>query len=266
MFVKICYNNYMKRIVFKFFVMMTVFVTFALGQAFAAKLPVQVECEVADGSIIVADIYYPVVKKKKYSTIVLLHSLGYNSSRWSDFAEGLANSGFAVVAIDFRGHGKSVYTAKLNRQSWTNYKREVFKKYPEDVLAILKLIKEEHPKLSFDEWGIVGADIGSNVAVLVAEQARVKPRTLVLISPHETYKGLFIPIAIVNIGKIPLLTVASKFDRTSLKAQVVLQKYAQSDFIIKNFDSSISGMLMLSNPEISTYITSWLESKVAQFE
>lgn len=256
----------MKRIVFRFFAMMAVFLFIGFGCAEAAKAPVEVECEVNDGSIIVAEVYYPKVKKPKYATIVLLHSLGYNSSRWNDFANSLADAGFGVVAIDFRGHGKSVYTAKLNRQSWVNYKREVFQKYPEDVLAILKLIKEEHPKLSFEEWGIVGADIGSNTAVLVAEKAKNKPKTVVLITPYENYKGLFIPISIVNMGKVPVLTVACEKNNASLIAQKNLEKYAQADYVIKNFDYHLSGMLMLGNPDVAQHITSWLESKVAQFK
>lgn len=256
----------MKRIVFRFFALMAVCLLLGLNCVEAAKAPVDVECEVSDGSIISGSVYYPKAKKPKYSTIVLLHSLGYNSSRWSDFAESLADAGFGVVTIDFRGHGKSVYTAKLNRQSWTNYKREVFKKYPDDVLAILTLIKEEHPKLSFDEWGIVGADIGSNTAVLVAEKAKNKPKTVVLISPNESFKGLFIPISIVNMGNIPILTIACEKNRDSLAAQKSLARYAQGDYIIKNFDYHLSGMLMLGDPEVALHIKSWLESKVAQFK
>ena len=262
---KICYNECMKRIVIKVFAMMAM-VFLSSSVVLAAQKPVTVECEVKDGSIIVADVFYPNEKLQKYSTIVLLHSLGYNSTRWTDYAESLADAGYGVVTIDFRGHGRSVYTAKLNRQSWVNYKREVFKKYPDDVMAILRLIKEEHPKISFEEWGIVGADIGANTAVLVAEKAKNKPKTLVLISPNESHKGLFIPIAIVNMGKIPILTVACEGNPTSLKSQKVLQKYAQSDYVIKNFENNMSGMLMLNNPEVAVYITNWLESKVAQYK
>ncbi len=233
----------------------------------AAQKPIEVECEVQDGSIITGNIFYPEEKKASYSTLVLLHSLGYNSSRWEDFAISLADRGYAVITIDFRGHGRSVYTSKLARQSWTNYKREVFQKYPDDILSILKSIREEYRNLSFDDWGIVGADIGANTAILVAEKAKIKPKTLVILSPHEAHKGLFIPIAIVDMGKIPVLSISSIGDRTSVEAQKNLKKYAQGEFEIKNFKTNTSGMLMINaNPEVPELIINWLESKVAIYK
>ena len=248
---------------------LTAFLLFALSSDFvnAAQKPIDVECEVKDGSIIAGSIFYPEVKKAQYSTLVLLHSLGYNSSRWEEFAAALADKGYAVITIDLRGHGRSVYTAKLARQSWTNYKREVFQKYPDDVMEILKSIREEYQNLSFEDWGIIGADIGANTAVLVAEKAKNKPKTLVLLSPHEAHKGLFIPIAIVNMGKIPVLSISTIGDRTSIEAQKNLKKYAQAEFEIKNFKTNTSGMLMINaNPEVPALITNWIESKVAIYE
>ena len=251
----------------KLFTTVLFFILFSSLRVMAAKKPVEVECEVKDGSLIVADVYYPDIKKPKYATVVLLHSLGYSSSRWGDFAAQIADAGYLVVAIDLRGHGRSVYNSKLVRQSWANYKPSVFKKYPEDVREVLKLVKEEHPAASFDDWGIVGADIGANTAVLVAEKAKKKPKTLVLISPHESYKGLFIPIAIVNVGKVPMLTISSVNDRTCVKSQKNLAKYAQSDFVIANFKTNITGMLILgANPTVAPLIINWLEGHVAQYK
>ena len=261
------YNKLMIAILKKLLALAIFIMIFGSLQVHAAKKPVEIECEVKDGSLIVADVYYPNEKKQKYATIVLLHSLGYSSQRWSDFANSIADAGYLVVAIDLRGHGRSVYNSKLVRQSWANFKRSVFKKYPDDILEVLRVVKEEHPRASFEDWGIVGADIGANTAVLVAEKAKFKPKTLVLISPHESHKGLFIPIAIVNIGKIPILTISSENDKTCLKSQNKKKKYAQSDFVITNFKTNITGMLMLgANPTIPALIINWLEGHVAQYK
>ncbi len=251
----------------RLFALLALFTIFCSLQVEAARKPVEVECEVKDGSLIVADVYYPDVKKSKYATIVLLHSLGYSSQRWADFANSVADAGYLVVAIDLRGHGRSVYNSKLVRQSWSNFKRSVFQKYPADVIEVLRLVKEEHPAASFDDWGIVGADIGANTAVLVADKSKHKPKTLVLISPHESHKGLFIPIALVNIGKIPVLSISSENDRTCVKSQNNLKKYAQSDFVIANFKTNITGMLMLgANAAVPALIINWLEGHVAQYK
>ncbi len=253
---------------FKRVVAVVVFLTlFSNLQVLAARTPVELECEVRDGSLMVADVYYPSVKKSKYATIVLLHSLGYSSQRWSDFANSLADAGYLVVAVDLRGHGRSVYDSRLVRRSWTNFKHSAFKKYPDDVMQVLELVKEEHPAASFTDWGIVGADIGANTAVHVAEKAKNKPRTLVLISPNEAYKGIFIPISIVNLGKIPILSVSSEYDKTCVRSQENLKKYAQSDFVVANFKTHITGMLMLTaNTSVSSLIINWLEGHVAQYK
>ena len=251
----------------KFFILIGMAFSLLTAPTQAAQPPVHVESVVKDGSIINGDVYYPDVKKKKYSAVLLLHSLGYNSAKWAPFAEAIADAGYAVITVDFRGHGRSVYTSKLNRQSWINYKRTVFQKYPDDVLAFLKTVKEEHPLISFEEWGIVGADIGSNTAILVAEKAKNKPKTLVLVTPHESYKGLFVPLAIVEMGPIPILTISSTTDRACLVEQEKLKRYAQAEYVIKNFPSNTTGMLMVNvNKKVRNLIINWLEFKVAQFE
>lgn len=263
----IVYNKLMMAVFKRLLILILCVTVFGSLQVMAAQKPVEIECEVKDGSLIVADVYYPNVKKSKYATIVLLHSLGYSSARWGDFASSIADAGYLVVAIDLRGHGRSVYNSRFVRQSWSNFKRSVFQKYPDDVLEVLKLVKEEHPAASFEDWGIVGADVGANTAVLVAEKSKRKPKTLVLISPHESHKGLFIPIAIVNIGKIPILTISSENDKTCVKSQNNLKKYAQSDFVIANFKTNITGMLIIgANPTVPSLIINWLEGHVAQYK
>ena len=104
-------------------------------------------------------------------------------------------------------------------------------------------------------------------AVIVAEKATSKPKTVVLVTPHEAHKGLFIPLSIVEMGPIPILTISSTTDNTCLAEQKKLKRYAQSEYVVKNFKSSTTGMLMVKvNKKVSNLIINWLESKVAQFE
>ena len=96
----------MKRIIF----ILALFLSF-LNPAFAASAISKKEYTVsaADGFTIKSTLEYKRVKgQKEYPTVVLLHSLGYSSEWWESLPDDLMNSGYAVLMIDLRGHGKSV--------------------------------------------------------------------------------------------------------------------------------------------------------------
>ena len=53
--------------------------------------------------------FYPSTKGKRASCVLLLHALGKDSQQegWDKLAKELQSKGYAVLAFDFRGHGKS---------------------------------------------------------------------------------------------------------------------------------------------------------------
>lgn len=68
-----------------------------------------------DGGLVYADVY-----GKGERGVVLAHGARFNKESWAKQAHALAEAGFRVVAIDFRGYGKSrgpgqgdIYTAPL---------------------------------------------------------------------------------------------------------------------------------------------------------
>jgi pimeloyl-ACP methyl ester carboxylesterase len=63
-----------------------------------------------DGGVIFADLYAPLNSPEKASTergVVLAHGGQFNKESWAKQARVLADAGFEVLAIDFRGYGKS---------------------------------------------------------------------------------------------------------------------------------------------------------------
>ena len=91
-----------------------------------------------DGFNMYAKLEYPKVKgQNEYKTVVLLHSLGYDSQWWGELPQMLMDKGYAVLFIDLRGHGKSVYNSKLVRTSWTGLTNYAFAKYPSDVISVI---------------------------------------------------------------------------------------------------------------------------------
>lgn len=77
-------------------------VIFALSLAGASAAQKTVSFATQDGGVIHADIY-----GKGDRAVVLAHGGRFNKESWSEQARTLSSAGFRVLALDFRGYGKS---------------------------------------------------------------------------------------------------------------------------------------------------------------
>lgn len=244
----------------KLSIFLVIFVLASSLGAYCKTVKKEIEAQTKDARIIKATLSYVKIDGvKKYPTVVLLHSLGYSSLAWGNLITDLNNAGYAVIAIDFRGHGKSIYDTSLHQKSWTYFTPKAYLKFPSDVITLLNQAQKNSKKVSMDNLAIVGADIGANTAVLVAKMLPKKPKALVLISPTTNFKGLYIPIAMAQMGQIPILSMVSTKDRFCVQEQQSLSKFAQGGFYAKNYPVGGMGMMMLKlNPSMSQDITRWL--------
>ena len=214
-----------------------------------------------DGFNIQATLTYPKVKTQKdFSTIILLHSLGYNSQWWDDLPSLLLEKGYAVLAIDLRGHGSSIYNSKLSKVSWKNMKNTAYAKYPDDIFAVVEQVNSENTKKSFfNNWAIVGADIGASAGILAADKMPIHPKTIVMISPVVKAKGLYIPVSMAHLDGVDFLSISGTDDIMSKDADSYLLRFAQNEYIPFTSESKSTGMLMLKNdPGLSKMITEWV--------
>ena len=248
----------MKRII----LILTLFLLI-INPVFSASATVKKDISVQsiDGFSIKATLEYPKVKgKKDYSTVVLLHSLGYSSQWWESLPKELINSGYAVLKIDLRGHGKSVYNSKLLRTSWKSMTNTAYAKYPDDVVKVIEYVKTENSKKTFfNNWAIVGADIGASTAILSADKISYKPKTIVLLSPVVKTRGLYIPVKLANLN-IDIFSISGTNDLSGLETEKYLKKFAQATFATYTSEANSTGMLMLKNDSsLAKIITSWLK-------
>ena len=255
-----CYNNCsMKQLI----IILTFFLIFinSLSVNAASKYVTKdIKVQAADGFSLSATLQYPNIKQQlEFPTVVLLHSLGYNSEWWETLPQDLLEQGYAVLSIDLRGHGKSIYNSKLVKTSWTSMKNKSFVKYPDDVISVIDYVKTENKRQFFNNWAIVGSDIGAGTAICVANKITYKPQTLVLISPIVNAKGIYVPVKLAELNNIDILNIAGKNDINAYKTYEYLKKFAQSTFALYTSESKVNGMLMLKNdPELSKIITSWI--------
>ena len=249
----------MKRIIF----ILTLFLLFINTAVFAAQTTVtkEITATASDGFTLKGYLEYPKIKnQKEFKTVVLLHSLGYSSDWWGSLPKDLLNQGYAVLRIDLRGHGKSVYNAKLVRTSWASLTNNAYAKYPDDVIKVIEQVKSENSKkVFFNNWAIVGSDIGASTAILASDKIGYKPKTLVLLSPVVQTKGLYVPVVLANLNKIDVFSISGTNDISGHNAQDYLKKFAQSTFATYTSDARSSGMLMLKNDaSLPRVITSWI--------
>ncbi len=215
-----------------------------------------------DGFTMKGYLEYPKIKnQKEFPTVVLLHSIGYSSDWWCNLPQDLLNQGYAVLRIDLRGHGKSVYNSKLLRTSWSSMTNNAFAKYPDDVIKVIEQVKSENTKkVFFNNWAIVGSDIGASTAILVADKISYKPKTLVLLSPVVKTKGLYVPVKLANLDNIDIFSISGTNDNSGHNAQEYLKKFSQATFATYISESRSTGMLMLKNDNtLARIITSWIK-------
>lgn len=229
------------------------------GESYTKK---NIALAASDGFNLKATLTYPKIKgKREYKTVILIHSLGTNSGWWGELPSILLKNGYATLAIDLRGHGGSVYNARLGKVSWKNLTNNAYKKYPKDVTEIVNYIQEEYPKLKFfNDWAIVGSDIGGSAGIIAADMLNIKPKTIVLLSPVVQTKGLYVPVSVAQLNGVDFLSISSVDDAASLEAEKYIMKFAQNEFSIYTSPSKHSGMVLLKNdPEIAPFIAEWLK-------
>lgn len=252
------YNTCMKR----FFLILTFFLIFINPSLAENTVKKEFVVKAADGFAIKADLEYPKIKgQKEFSTVVLLHSLGYSSQWWEDLPASLNQNGYAVLKIDLRGHGKSVYNSNLKRVSWKGMTNSAFAKYPDDVISVINQVKEEYAKTEFfNKWALVGSDIGGSAAILASEKLPFKPKTIVMLSPVINTRGLYLPVKVAHLSDVDIFSISGTNDFTGKDAENYLKKFAQATFVTYTSEAKSTGMLMLKNDRVLTkIITSWLK-------
>ena len=164
--------------------------------------------------------------------IVLLHMLGRTHEDWDRAGSRLADAGFAVVAIDFRGHGASGGQASEVAAMGL------------DVRAAKGFLRER-PEVAGTILGEAGASIGANLAVLdAADDPGV--RSIALLSPGLDYRGLRIEPAMKKFGPRAALLVSSTKDPYSWRSVRQLALIGPGSREVRLSESIAHGTTLLS--------------------
>ena len=100
------------------------------------------------------------------STLVLLHGMASNMTRWSEFVQTTElRQTWNLIRLDLRGHAQSVDRGRITLQRWS-----------EDLL---ELLQAEH----IDQAVLAGHCMGANLAIQFAHDHPQQTRGAVLIEP-----------------------------------------------------------------------------------
>lgn len=227
-----------------------------------AKKPVtRVEIETRDGFLLVGDLYFAKQKKPPRPLVILLHSFGSRASDWGVLPSNLRLQNYNVLALDLRGHGRSVYNVNLKYKSRTSFKEQDWARYPLDVLDSIEFIKKNYPRIDTNTIYIAGADLGANTAIIAASRMKNKPKKMILISPLVSFKGLEIALIVPKLTTTPMFILSSKADKYSSTQADIISRLVHSKMSIKMYEQGGSGLLLLKrNPASYTEIINYINS------
>jgi len=219
--------------------------------------PETVEFITDDGVIIKGSYYQPALPQRRfYPAILLLPEFRQRRQYWHEAASFLAEKGYAVLAIDFRGQGESTQAGE-NTLNWAFFSDSYFKRFLLDVKASIDYLQD---MLRVDQRriAIIGAGLGANIALIYASHNN-GIKGLVLLSAGLSYRGLKTEEAIEEYGMRPVLMVVGEDDSYSLYSAKKLYSLAKGLKELKIYPDGSRGAKMLSRkPEIMKLISQWL--------
>ncbi len=224
-------------------VLAIIFVSGCASQKPMEKITIKAE----DGTILTSNYFNA---ENPTANVILLHMLGRNRNDWNDFAKDLQERNFAVLAIDFRGHGESAGELKTPLD---------FQKFVLDVKAANYFLNTEHPNT---KMYIVGASIGANAGLqFAATNPNANVTKLVLLSPGLDYKGLVTKEFIETYNK-ELFIAAARDDVYAFNSAQELGLSAATPAGKRTFeivDGVDHGTNMLKDESFKLRVSQWLE-------
>lgn len=215
-----------------------------------AQTPVgqRVTIEAVDGLELVGNFYLPTVESDEPApAILMMHHHSSKKEAWlqSDAISPFLAAGYAVLAVDLRGHGESG-----RRQDW----ELAF----DDTQRWLTWLGEQ-PAVNPEALSIVGASIGGDLGLnVMAEDERV--RAIVVLSPAVEVQGITTADAVEAIAGRPVFLVTGDADEASMEAVATLLPLMSGNSQVRLYDTSVCcTFFFMTESDIAQSIIAWLD-------
>jgi pimeloyl-ACP methyl ester carboxylesterase len=185
-----------------------------------------------------------------YPGVMLLHMLGSNRAIWQETGvmDALLLNGYAVLAIDMRGHGDTG-----GSQDWALAE--------DDLLRVWDFFVNQ-PEVDGEKTAVIGASIGANMGLVTAvNQPAIN--TVILLSPGLDYRGVTTDDQIPLYGERPIFIAASSEDAYAADSSQQLHDLAQGQKQLQLYDGAGHGTTMFNHePELTALILEWLKQNL----
>lgn len=207
--------------------------------------------------------------KTKFPLVILLHGLGGNSGDWGTLPYDLVTSGYAVFAMDVRGHGQSIWTARKRRLTWRVFEDKDWNAIPKDVYEVITYFKEgaeDYPQVNPNQVVIMGTSMGANAALIAGSNISSRipgaVKSVVLISANSGFRSLKTTDAAITY-KGPLFVSASQGDPKTFRDSQAIYRWALGAKALKLYKSPEIGMMLLkSQPDLQAAIVAWIKRQM----
>jgi len=233
-------------------------ITLSLAAPAPAVQPKPVFFETFDGVGIHADYYEPKPVADGAPMAILLHMYVSDRTAWKPLAGPLHEAGFAVLAIDMRGHGESVTPALRERVEKRDPK--LFEEVHQDVRAAYDWLAGQEG-IDRSRFALVGASVGCSVSLRYAVQDR-SVDAVVCLTPGLDYLGLDSRPDMKKIRGRAILMLATEDERKAAKTLATMADGAQAHVVASG---KVHGTRMFGKvPGIEKEIAAFLKEGVGR--
>ncbi|RMG75641.1 MAG: alpha/beta fold hydrolase [Chloroflexi bacterium] len=200
-----------------------------------------------DGLLLQASLYRP-AEGQQLPGVLLLHMLGSSRQAWqeSGLPDKLAAQGYAVLALDMRGHGETG-----GERNWMLAEQDV---------GVVWAYFTGLEWVDAEKTAVIGASIGANLALRFAA-SQPKVQAVVLLSPGLDYRGVTTLDALARYGSRPLFIAASEEDGYAAESSMALAEQAGENGQLQMLAGAGHGTNMLTaEPELETAVMTWLNN------
>ncbi|MBP7937868.1 MAG: alpha/beta fold hydrolase [Phycisphaerae bacterium] len=169
-----------------------------------------------DEVLIVGDYAEPVLRggQKLAPMAILLHMYQSDRSAFTPLIGPLRRAGFAVLAIDLRGHGESNAPARLQLVERVRQRDpDLFKSMHRDVAAAYLWLRDQ-PGVDPARFVLVGASVGCSVALDYAGRDK-SVDAVACLTPGTAYLALDSMAHIEKCANRPILMIAAEGERAA---------------------------------------------------
>ncbi|MCB9915922.1 MAG: alpha/beta fold hydrolase [Planctomycetes bacterium] len=184
--------------------------TVPAARAEASKDGEDVKIKTQDGQELSAT-FYASKKKNRAPAVLLVHDAGANRSPFEKIAEGLQKRGFAVLAIDLRGHGGSV-TADFDWKACTKEDQTKLWAFAQRDLEAATAFLRDRDGVHNSNLSLVGVGAGAALVTKYALQDE-NARAVVLVDPQPEAYGYDMYRDVFDLGGLPTMILAPSEDR-----------------------------------------------------